>query len=557
MERYDAIIVGAGPAGLTAAIYLARARYRVLVIEKAAIGGQITITSEVVNYPGIRQTDGKRLSAAMREQAEAFGAEFLSGEAISFSLESDFKTITLKDGQTLQALGVILALGANPRKAGFVGEEAFKGRGVAYCATCDGEFFTGKEIFVIGSGLAAAEEALFLTRYGRKVSLLVRGGRLKCPESVTEKVKNNAAIQIHYHTQVTEAGGNSVLEYLVLRNCLTGAEKKYVPEAKDNIGIFVFAGYEPATAAVQGIVATDEAGYLLTDRNQQCSVAGVYGAGDVCVKNLRQVVTAVADGAVAATELEKVLAEKHIRLGLPKITISKDRERQIKTSLEETAAHQEQPAGMPGAFLDAALQQQLQGVFQKLTKPVLLRARLDSRSVSQEIRHFLQEICSLSDKLSYQCEEPEMAVATELLPEIRLETENGYSGISFHGVPGGHEINSLVVALYNLGGAGQQISSELRERILVFSQDIRLDVIATLACTMCPELVMASQRMASLNPRIEAHMFDLAHFPKFREQYQILSVPCLVINNEKVLFGKKDLAALTECIEEYLREKQR
>lgn len=143
------------------------------------------------------------------------------------------------------------------------------------------------------------------------------------------------------------------------------------------------------------------------------------------------------------------------------------------------------------------------------------------------------------------------------MPEIRLETDDGYSGISFHGVPGGHEINSLVVALYNLGSDGQKISSELRDRIVAVNQDIRLEVIATLACTMCPELVMASQRMASLNPRIEAHMFDLAHFPDFKEQYQILSVPCLVINNEQVLFGKKDLAALTDCIEEYLREKRR
>lgn len=558
MERYDAIVVGAGPAGLTAAIYLARARYRVLVVEKAATGGQITITAEVVNYPGIRQTDGKRLTAVMREQAEAFGAEFVPGEAVGFDLEGDFKTITLKDGRTLQALGVILALGAKPRKAGFLGEEDFQGRGVAYCATCDGEFFTGKEIFVVGSGLAAAEEALFLTRYGRKVSLLVRGDHLKCPESVTEKVKNHAAIQIHYHTQVTEAGGNSVLEYLVLRNGLTGAEEKYAPAAKDNIGIFVFAGYEPATAAVQGIVATDEAGYLLTDRNQQCSIAGVYGAGDVCVKNLRQVVTAVADGAIAATELEKVLAEKYERLSLPKIAaVSKDNATHPNTSLAETAALQEPSADKPGTFLDEALRQQLQGVFAQLTQPVSLRGRLDNRPVSQEIRYFLQEICALSGKLSCRYDIPAAAGDQQHLPEIRLETAAGYSGISFHGVPGGHEINSFVVALYNLGGAGQKLPSELQARIAAVRQSIRLDVIATLACTMCPELVMAAQRMAAINPHIEAHMFDLSHFPDFKEKYQILSVPCLIINNEKVLFGKKDLAALVECLEEYLKEKQR
>ena len=166
---YDVIIVGGGPAGLSAAIYMARARYKVLVMEKEKIGGQITITSEIVNYPGVEQSSGKDLTHSMKEQAEAFGAEFAMAEVLDLDLDQDIKVLHTTAGE-YKALGVVLATGANPRKLGFKGEKEFQGRGVAYCATCDGEFFTGLEVFVIGGGFAAVEEGIFLTKYAKKVT---------------------------------------------------------------------------------------------------------------------------------------------------------------------------------------------------------------------------------------------------------------------------------------------------------------------------------------------------------------------------------------------------
>ena len=184
---YDVIIIGGGPAGLTAAIYLTRARYRVLVLEKETFGGQITITHEVVNYPGVGVCSGKELTDMMYRQAEYFGAEFLIAEATKLSLNEDIKVVHTSKGD-YKALGILLATGAHPRTVGFKGEEEFKGRGVAYCATCDGEFFTGKEIFVIGGGFAAAEESIFLTKFASHVTILIRGDDFSCAKSIADEV---------------------------------------------------------------------------------------------------------------------------------------------------------------------------------------------------------------------------------------------------------------------------------------------------------------------------------------------------------------------------------
>ena len=187
---YDVIIIGGGPAGLAAAIYLARAKYRVLIVEKERFGGQITITSEVVNFPGVFKTSGKDLTETMRKQAEAFGAEFMLAEATGFDLTGDIKKVITNRGE-LFCFGILLATGAHPRKIGFKGENEFKGHGVAYCATCDGEFFTGKEVFVIGGGYAAAEESIFLTRYAKHVTIFIRGDDFSCAKSIADMAKNH------------------------------------------------------------------------------------------------------------------------------------------------------------------------------------------------------------------------------------------------------------------------------------------------------------------------------------------------------------------------------
>ena len=301
---YDVVVIGGGPAGLTAALYLARARYRVVVVEKDHFGGQITITSEVVNYPGVGRTSGTELTETMRKQAEGFGAEFLLAEVTGLELSGDIKTVRTGRGD-LRCFGVLLATGAHPRMVGFQGEEQFRGRGVAYCATCDGAFFRNKDVFVIGGGFTAAEESVFLTKFARHVTILIRKNDFACPASVADKARNHEKITVLFNTVMQEVSGDDGLRRIQYQNTATGEIIDYQSPDGETIGVFVFAGYAPDTALVSGIAERDARGYIITDENQKTSVEGLYAAGDICVKPLRQVITAASDGAVAAAALEK------------------------------------------------------------------------------------------------------------------------------------------------------------------------------------------------------------------------------------------------------------
>ena len=225
MERmenlYDVVVIGGGPAGLTAALYLARARYRVVVVEKSHFGGQITITAEVVNFPGVERTSGAALTETMRKQAESFGAEFLLAEVTELDLSGDVKTVRTGRGD-LKCFGVLLATGAHPRMVGFQGEAQFRGRGVAYCATCDGEFFTGKDVFVVGGGFAAAEESVFLTKYARHVTILIRGDGFTCAQTTADAARNHEKITVLTNTVVEEVSGDTALRFIRYRNTKTG-----------------------------------------------------------------------------------------------------------------------------------------------------------------------------------------------------------------------------------------------------------------------------------------------------------------------------------------------
>ena len=296
---YDVIVIGGGPAGLTAGLYLARARYRVLVVEKEHFGGQITITEQVVNYPGVAHTSGTQLTETMRQQAQSFGAEFLLAEVTGLDLAGDVKTVRTSRGD-LSCFGVLWATGAHPRMVGFQGEEAFRGRGVAYCATCDGEFFTRKEVLVVGGGFAAAEESVFLTKYASKVTVLVREPDFTCDAAVAAEAKNNPKIDVRYNVELkgVTAGQGGLREATILDRT-TGETEAWKPADDGTFGVFVFAGYVPATQLVRGVVELDDHGYVVTHDYLETSVPGVYAAGDLRVKNLRQVVTATADGAIA------------------------------------------------------------------------------------------------------------------------------------------------------------------------------------------------------------------------------------------------------------------
>ncbi|MDO4331339.1 MAG: FAD-dependent oxidoreductase [Eubacteriales bacterium] len=537
---YDVVVIGGGPAGLTAALYLARARYRVIVVEKEQFGGQITITSEVVNYPGVARTSGRELTENMRRQAQSFGAEFLLAQVERLELEGDIKTVYTARGD-LRCFGVLLATGAHPRKVGFAGEEEFKGHGVAYCATCDGEFFTGKEVFVVGGGFAAAEESVFLTKYARHVTILIRGEDFTCAKATADAAYQNEKITVVTNAEVVEASGESALCALRYRNTKTGEITEYLAEKGENIGIFVFAGYEPATELIKGIAELNEQGYVITDRQQQTSVEGVYAAGDVCVKNLRQVVTAVGDGATAATELEKYAALMQKKTGLyPKAPAET---KAAAPAADAPAPKEKEETGL----FDAEMKAQLNAVFSRMSQPLILKLYPDDRAVFGELKEYMNALAAMTEKLSVEIAGPDETA--DYAPCVRvLKADGSDSGLAFHGVPGGHEFTSFVLGLYNAAGPGQAVEEAVAEQIRAIQKEIHLKALVSLSCTMCPELVTAAQKIASLNENITAEVYDLNHFPALKERYQVMSVPCLVINDTKVSFGKKNIRQLLELL---------
>ena len=538
MERmenlYDVVVIGGGPAGLTAALYLARARYRVVVVEKNHFGGQITITAEVVNFPGVERTSGAALTETMRKQAESFGAELLLAEVTGLDLTGDVKTVRTSRCD-LKCFGVLLATGAHPRMVGFQGEEQFRGRGVAYCATCDGEFFTDKDVFVVGGGFAAAEESVFLTKYARHVTILIRGDRFTCAQATADAARNHEKITVLTNTVVEEVSGDTALRFIRYRNTRTGQVTKHHAADGETFGVFVFAGYEPATELVQGLAELDEQGYVLTDRSQKTTADGLYAAGDVCVKPLRQVVTAVGDGALAATELERLCAAMQARTGL--------RPQQPVSRAEEAAA----PAEAGSTLFNGDMLSQLHTVFARMASPLILRLFLDETPLSAELRQYMDELAAQSGKLSVEVGDPASA---DHLPCVRVCRADGdWTGLAFHGVPGGHEFTSFVLGLYNAAGPGQALDEESRNAIHAIQKTMDLQVLVSLSCTMCPELGTAAQRVAAENPNITAQVYDLNHFPDLREKYQVMSVPCLVVNSgEQVSFGKKSIRQLLELL---------
>lgn len=413
-DLYDVIVIGGGPAGLTAGLYLARARYRVLILEKDDFGGQITITNEVVNYPGVGRTTGRALTQTMRQQAQDFGAEFLSAEAIGLDVHGDVKTVHTSRGD-LKAFGILIATGASPRKLGFEGESEYAGRGVAYCATCDGEFFAGKEVLVVGGGFAAAEESVFLTTYASKVTVLVREQDFTCDAAVAAAAKNNPKIDVRYQVELqgVTAGQGGLREASILNRPLARPKRGNLLMAARS-ACSCSQDMVPATDLVRGVVELDDYGYVVTHGYLETSVPGVYAAGDLRAKNLRQVVTATADGAIAAVELERYAKRMSEKTGLtPQRPVSCVYEQSTtKTdaaSLDATApTPTPAPATKrnadaaanavrkPGELFSDATRQQLNVVFGRMSRPVTLALELDDTPLSTELRGFIDALVALS-----------------------------------------------------------------------------------------------------------------------------------------------------------------
>ncbi len=530
---YDAVIIGGGPAGLTAAIYLARAGMRTLVLEKGQPGGQLADSFEVANYPGVISVPGRELGETMLRQAESFGAELRHENAVKLLVQEGDRTV-LTDSGEYSCRGVLIAAGARPRAAGFPGEEEFRGRGVSYCAVCDGEFFTGKEIFVVGGGFAAAEESVYLARYASRVTVVIRGECFKCAPSAAKAALSHPKITVLTRTEIVRAAGDDKLRSVTLRNKDSGEEITISPE--NGLGIFVYVGYEPESGFLKGQIDMDERGCIITDSGLQTSVSGVFAAGDIRQKTLRQAATAVGDGALAAAELEKY--------------ISAVRQDQRNPSGERSARYDngmvrraEQSPRSPQSSVDTEFPPELSEALSRARSPLTLEITPDGRAVSQKLKEFAGALARISGNISVRVAENPSG---QCLPCVRVTGESGC--FTFHGVPAGHELPTFAESLQIASGAGEAVSQETAERLAAIKSPVMIQVLATASCSRCPELVLAAITAACINPLITADIYDVLLFPALREKYGVMSVPFLIINGEKAGAGRKSLAELTELI---------
>lgn len=556
-EIYDLIVIGGGSAALSAGIYAGRAMLDTLIIEKDKIGGQVTTTSEIVNYPAIRATTGPELMEDMRLQALDFGVEFTTDEIIDVDLSQTVKTVKSAT-KTYQAYAVIIATGASARKIGFPGEIEFTGRGIAYCSTCDGEFFQGLDIFVLGGGYAAAEEAVYLTRYGKSVTMIIREPDFTCAKLTAEAAKQHPDIKIVYNTEVKEITGDDFVRKAVFVNNETGEETTYEAPADSTFGMFVFAGNKPSTEIFEGKVELDR-GYVPTNENMETNVPGVYAAGDLRIKELRQIVTAVADGAIAATNAQKYITEEKTKAGLP--IVNERMEKRLAMQHAEDKEAQPKAEKKPAKAISGnntwfpdAMREQLGGIFGKLTKNVTLLQVMDSsEEKSLELNSFLTEFASLSDKILLETVEKgtdvEAKYGIDKLPSVVVLNDQGeYTGIKFSGIPSGHEVNSIVLAVYNVGSAGQPIEEPIVNKIKALPKK-KVQIFVSLTCHYCPDVVAACQRIASINHNVEAEMIDIGVFPELKTEKKIMSVPAMIIDDQKIVFGSKNMDEIVEILE--------
>ncbi len=307
---YDVLIIGGGPAGLSAGLYAGRAKLSTLILEGEKAGGQIVTTDEVENYPGsIEDTTGPKLIKRMVDQFKHFGGEMKFEEVTSYDFSQKIKKVSTSAGE-YEAKTVIVATGAKPRKLGAPGEDKFTGKGVSYCATCDAAFFEDFEVFVIGGGDTAVEESLFISKFASKVTVVHRRDELKAAKSIQEKAFANEKINFIYDTEVVSIEGDGIVEKMTLRNRNTGEETVINANEEDGtFGIFVMVGYLPQTKIFENVLTLDKGGYIIGDANMKTNVDGVFVAGDCRQKTLRQVVTATSDGAIATISAEKYISE--------------------------------------------------------------------------------------------------------------------------------------------------------------------------------------------------------------------------------------------------------
>jgi thioredoxin reductase (NADPH) len=309
INHYDSIVLGAGPAGLTAGIYLSRARLKTLIVDEGIVGGQMVLTHEIANYPGVESISGYQLAGIMKKQAKSFGCDIKANTSVrQINPEGEIKSVSLSDGNTVTSDSLILTPGGRSRTLGVPGEDNFKGRGISYCATCDGDFFTGKEIIVVGGGNSALEEAVSLTKYATKVTIVHQFDHFQAFEHAVKEAENNPKIQFFMESAVTSFYGSDKLESVDIRNLNTGKNYNFRTD-----GAFIFIGYIPNTEFLKGKVDLNQWGEIVVKSDMSTSIEGVYAAGDSISKRFRQVTTAVGDGTIAALAASNYLNDLKIK----------------------------------------------------------------------------------------------------------------------------------------------------------------------------------------------------------------------------------------------------
>ncbi len=304
-KQYDIVIVGGGPGGLTAGLYGARAERKTIVLEKLTPGGQIANTDEVEDYPGFEKISGVELAMKMTEHAKGFGLEIAAEEVVEIYVDGDDRVVRCASGDTYRARAVILSTGGSPVKLGVPGEREYTGRGVSYCAICDGAFFKGQVIAVVGGGDAAVEEATFLTKFASKVHIIHRRDALRAARVIQSRAFNNEKIEIIWDTIVESVNGNGTrVTDLSLKNVTTGDKSSLQVGA-----VFPFLGFRPNSNITREALRTNQAGYIVTDEKMETSIKGIYACGDVRAQLVRQITNAVGDGTTAAVAADKYIEE--------------------------------------------------------------------------------------------------------------------------------------------------------------------------------------------------------------------------------------------------------
>lgn len=539
---YDLIIIGSGPAGLSAGIYAGRAKIKTLIINEESDNEIYRSASIIEDYPGVGKISAKALKDEMRTQCSEFGVELKDELVNKVELVSNLKKVYTMDNEYV-CRSIIISTGAPPARLGIPGEMEFLGKGISYSSICDGEFYTNLELFVVGSSPEAIQEALYLTRFGKSVTLIVKDSDFKKEKNIAESVLSHPKVEVRFDTELIEVRGDSVIKSAVFKNIKTGKTDEYKPaDADGTFGIFILLGNKPASQVFAGKIDMDENGFIITDEALRTNKKGVYAAGDIRLKSLRQFVTAASDGAIAATAAEKYITEEKEKLGIS------DTSEIEEVSLTEPAVN----------YLDESTKSQLSYMFQKLEKDmtfVVIKDPLDEKS--SDLEAFLKEISRYSDHIRIVVKEKgsnlnlEHQINADKFPVVAfLDSNSNYVGVKFHGIPVGQELNSFMLSVYNLAGPGQAISDNLIKRAQNIYKDFNIKVCVSLNCHFCPEVVVASQHLAMLNEKIEAEMIDLALFPAVKNKYQITNVPAIIINDRIVHFGAKKIDEILEILEE-------